>query len=234
MALIDPLLVVRYLRYPAVALCIYYASVTFGSLYVLQVSIQASFEKAPYNFTAIEIGCTYLPNSLGYVLAAILGGKWTDKIMAREARRAKRYDEEGKLVYRPEDRMRENAWLASIVYPVALLWYGWTIQYKVFWLVPLIANFFFGFGTMIIFGLVTTMLTEFMPKKSSSGVALNNFCRNIFSCIGAFVTQPLLTAIGPGWTCTAIAIITGLSSVVIWAMRRYGPQWRKAMDETME
>ena len=59
-----------------------------------------------------------------------------DTIMKREAERAERYDEHGELILRPEDRMRENALLGAIIYPVALIWYGWTAQKGVFWLVP--------------------------------------------------------------------------------------------------
>lgn len=133
---IDPFKVVRYLRFPAVALTVYYASITFGSLYVLQVSIQATFGRAPYNFTSLQIGLAYLFNSAGYLLASIFGGKWTDIIMAREAKRAGRYDEKHRLMYQPEDRMRENAWVAALMYPAALVWYGWAAEKHVYWAVP--------------------------------------------------------------------------------------------------
>ena len=227
---IDPLKIILYLRFPAVLLTVYYASITFGSLYVLNVSLQDTFSKAPYNFSTIMVGLTYIPNSIGYFLASLFGGKWTDKIMAREARRAGRYDEKGKLIYIPEDRMRENAYLAAILYPTALVWYGWTVQKGVFWLVPLIANFFFGVGSMLIFAMATTMLTEFMPKKASNGVAVNNFVRNIFSCVGGEVAQPLIAAIGNGWLFTGLGVITAASGTVVWAMRRFGPKWRKSMN----
>ena len=98
----------------------------------------------------------------------------------------------------------------------------------------MIANFFFGLGSMIIFSMATTMLTEFMPKKSSSGVAVNNFVRNIFSCVGAVVGAPLIGAIGNGWLFTGLGVIAGGSCVVIWAMRRYGPGWRVSMDERLD
>ena len=133
---IDPLKIIKYLRFPAVALTIYYASITFGSLYTLQVAVQVTFSKAPYNFTALQIGLSYLSNSLGYLSASLVGGRWTDKVMAREARRAERVDEKGDLIYRPEDRMRENAWLAAFIYPAALVWYGWTAEKGVFYVVP--------------------------------------------------------------------------------------------------
>lgn len=230
---LDPLKIILYLRFPAVLITVYYASITFGSLYLLNVSLQTTFSKPPYNFSTTLVGLTYIPNSIGYVLASLFGGKWTDKIMAREAKRAGRYDEKGKLMYRPEDRMRENAWIAAFLYPSALVWYGWTAEKGIFWLVPLVANFFFGIGSMLIFAMATTMLTEFMPKKASNGVAVNNFVRNIFSCVGAIIAQPLISAIGNGWLFTGVGVIATASSAVIWAMRRFGPRWRQVMDREL-
>ena len=98
----------------------------------------------------------------------------------------------------------------------------------------MIANFFFGIGSMLIFSMVTTMLTEFMPKKSSEGVALNNFMRNIFSCVGSFVTAPIINGIGNGWLFTILGLVSFASSSVILLMRVYGPRWRKTMDERMQ
>ena len=94
----------------------------------------------------------------------------------------------------------------------------------------MIANFFFGIGSMLIFSMATTMLTEFMPKKASSGVALNNFMRNIFSCVGSLVTAPIIDAIGNGWLFTILGIVAFLSSSVLFAMKVFGPRWRKSMD----
>jgi multidrug resistance protein len=238
-AFLDPLKIITYLRYPAVLLTVYYASVTFTALYILNISLQATFSLpasagGAYHFSTFEVGLAYIPNSIGYVLASLFGGKWNDNIMAREARRANRYDAQGKLVYRPEDRMRENAWIAAFLWPAALLWYGWTADKHVFWAVPLAANFFYGVGSMIIFAMATTMLTEFMPRRASNGVALNNFVRNTCACIGGVVAQPLITAVGNGWLFTALGVLGAASSVVIWAMRRFGPRWRRHMEEHLE
>ncbi|XMA13158.1 hypothetical protein WAI453_005949 [Rhynchosporium graminicola] len=233
--IIDPLSVITYLRFPAVALTVYLASVTFGSLYVLNISIQKTFSESPYSFKTIIVGLLYIPNSVGYILASLIGGRWTDYIMHREARAAGRYDSSGRLDFRPEDRMRENAWIAAVMFPGALVWYGWTAEKGIVWIVPMIANFFFGVGSMIIFGVVTTMLTEFMPERSSSGVAVNNFVRNIFSCVGGVVAEPLIKAIGDGWLFTGLGIICWISAFgVVFSMRRFGPKWRVTMDAQMK
>jgi predicted MFS family arabinose efflux permease len=96
----------------------------------------------------------------------------------------------------------------------------------------MLANFFFGIGSMLIFGLSTTMLTEFMPRRASSGIAINNFVRNIFSCAGAVAAEPIINAIGNGWLMTILglwSVVTG--SAVVWAMRNYGDRWRRSMGE---
>ena len=134
--LFEPMTIVKYLRFPAILLTVYYASITFGSLYVLNISIQSTFEKVPYGFNTLVVGFLYLPVSFGYFLASVFGGRWMDRIMAREARKAGRYDEDGQLIVHPEDRMRENAWLGAIIYPLAFIVYGWTVQKGVHWIVP--------------------------------------------------------------------------------------------------
>jgi MFS family permease len=154
--------------------------------------------------------------------------------MHREARKAGRYDDKGKLIFRPEDRMKENAWIAAILWPSALIIYGWTAENGVHWIVPMISNFFFGIGSMLIFALVNTMLTEFMPRRAASGIALNNFVRNIFSFTGAVVAEPILSAIGNGWLMTILGIwsvVTGCAA--LYAMGRWGGKWREAMVKVM-
>ena len=161
MVFLDPLRIVLWLRFPAVVLTVYYAAVTFGSLYVLNVSIQDTFAKGPYNFSTLILGLLYIPNSLGYVLASIFGGRWMDFIMKREAVKAKRIGQDGKLIYRPEDRMRENAWLGAMLYPAAMIWYGWTVEKGVYWIVPVSHPFPLG----VIF---TSQLTRFRLSRTSS------------------------------------------------------------------
>ncbi|KAI1859189.1 uncharacterized protein JN550_012202 [Neoarthrinium moseri] len=233
-AFVDPLEVVTYLRFPAVAIVVYYAAITFGSLYVLNISIQSAFSEPPYGFSALIIGLLYIPSSLGYFIASLLGGPWLDRIMVREAERAGRYDAHGKLIYLPEDRMQENAWISATLYPGALVWYGWTAQNGVLWIAPAVANFFFGLGSMLVFSAATTMLTEFMPRRSSSGVALNNFVRNIFSCTGGVVTQPLINVMGNGWLMTAVGLLAWLSgNICLWLLRRNAQKWRAQMDKEL-
>lgn len=98
----------------------------------------------------------------------------------------------------------------------------------------MIANFFYGVGSMLIFSLATTMLTEFMPRRPSSGVALNNLIRNFLSCAGAIAGEPWIRAIGSGWVFTIIGPLSFLlTALAVWTMRIKGPQWRLEMNKTL-
>lgn len=149
--LIDPLSVLLFLRFPPVLLTVLIAAIAFGALFVANISIQQKFSDPPYNYSQLIVGLLYIPPGLGYFAASLFGGRWIDKIMAREARKANRYDEHGKLIFLPEDRMRENMWIAHSVYPLSLLMYGWTLRYGIHFMVPSVALFFFGCASMLVF-----------------------------------------------------------------------------------
>ncbi|KAL9066741.1 MAG: hypothetical protein Q9157_007036 [Trypethelium eluteriae] len=133
---VDPLRIILTLRFGAVALTVWLASTTFFCLYFLNISVQQVFAAPPYNFSSIIVGLLYIPNSLGYITASVFGGRWVDRIMRDKAERAQRKDKNGKLIFLPEDRMGKNAWVAAVLFPVSMVWYGWTAQKGVMWIVP--------------------------------------------------------------------------------------------------
>lgn len=104
--------------------------------YVLNISIQTTFSAPPHNFKPLIVGLLYIPSSLGFICGSIVGGRWMDYVLQRAARKANRYDDNGKPKVYPEERMQENIWFAAIIPIVALLWYGWSAEKGVHWLCP--------------------------------------------------------------------------------------------------
>lgn len=77
------------------------------------------------------------------------------------------------------------------------------------------------------------MLTEFMPGRSASGVAIINLCRNILSCAVSVATNPWVDAIGTGWVMMIVGIWLSLLVVVMVLMYKCGPRWRTEMNDAM-
>ncbi|KAI5803511.1 major facilitator superfamily domain-containing protein [Peziza echinospora] len=224
--IIDPFLSLKYLLYPPVALTVGYSTFAYMCVYVLNTSMQSTLSSPPYNYSPGTVGLFYIPPALGNFTGSIIGGRWTDRIMKRQARKRQRKGE-GNGEFIPEDRMKENALLGGILFPLSLLCYGWTVKRYSFWLVPVFPTAFFGFGSMLLFGMCTTMLTEFVPGKSSSAVAVQNFIRNIFACISSSVTATLLNALGPAILFTIMGGIGLCCLAIPLIMKTYGPRWRE-------
>src|SRR5436190_944199 len=94
----------------------------------------------------------------------------------------------------------------------------------------MIATLFMGIGSMLIFGMVTPMLTEYMPHRSASLIALNSLGRNLFNCIGGTIALPLIAVIGIGWLFTGLGVIIMANFLLIYAMRKYGKGWREKQE----
>lgn len=134
--LVEPFRLIGYLRSPPLFMTCYYASISFACYYILNLAIQRTFSRDPYSFSPIILGLLYIPSALGSIFASIIGGRWTDYVMRREATAANRFDAEGNPQFRPSDRMCENAWIPAFVFPAALLVFGWTAHEGIFWVAP--------------------------------------------------------------------------------------------------
>jgi multidrug resistance protein len=221
---VHPLRSFRFLRFPPVPLAMVYSSFCFCALYFLNIGIQALYVKSPYNFSSILVGLLYIPNSIGYMVSSIANGYWSDRIIARSIRK------HGHVV--PEARLSENVFLAAVLFPCALLIFGWAGHAKTFWLVPLIGTFIFGVASMLIFGNIMTYLVDALPGRGSSGVALNNLFRMVLAAVATFVAEPLQNAIGYGWLYTILAIGSVLAFGSILAIKKWGAHWRESFDVT--
>ena len=127
----QPLRSIAYLRFAAISLPIYLASFSFSLCIIAATTSQEAFHGPTYRFTYLIVGLLFLPFSIGLILGGLISGTWSDRIMDREAR-ASGYP----LIHVPEARIKENAWISVVIVPAALVWYGWTLNFSIIWVVP--------------------------------------------------------------------------------------------------
>ncbi|KAG7665610.1 uncharacterized protein J8A68_000816 [[Candida] subhashii] len=219
---IRPMHSIVLLKHPPVALVVAYSAISFAVLYFFNMTITYSYSRSPYNFREIIVGLLYIPNSVTYIIASMLGGKWNDYLLNKYIKK------HGEVV--PEARISWNVVVAVILLPIACLIFGWTIEYGEFWLVPLIGTALFGFATMLLITAVVTYLVDTLPGKGATGVALNNLIRLVLAAIATFIVEPLLAAIGPGILFSILMGILTVSSLVLWYLKRHGMYFRENYD----
>lgn len=211
------------LTHPPVALVIAYLAVLFAVLYFFNMTVSYSYARPPYNFLSVIVGLMYIPNSVTYILALIIGGRWNDKLLRDYAKK-----HNGEL--RPELRILWNVVLACCFFPPACLIFGWCLKYGEHWVTPLIGTLLFGFALMIVIGATVTYLVDSLPGKGATGVALNNLIRQIFAAVATFVVEPAIRGIGQGVLFSILMGILAASSLFLVVLKWKGNYFRDHLN----
>ncbi|CAN3353952.1 quinidine resistance protein 3 [Diutina catenulata] len=202
------------LRYPPVGLVVAYSGVQFANIFFFNLTISYMYSRPPYNFSSIIVGLMYIPNSVTYILASVVGGRWNDWLLRNYAKK-----HNGQLV--PEARISWNIVTANALFPPAFLIFGWCIDKHQHWVTPLIGTAIFGFASMLLMGATATYLVDTLPGKGATGIALNNLVRQVLAAVATFVVAPALQGIGPG---ILFSILIGI--MMVWNVLLLYLKWR--------
>jgi hypothetical protein len=138
LAIIRPLKIL--IRLPTVLVMSLYIAVIFGIMYLMLSTFTFVFGRQ-YGFSSGTVGLSYIPTGVGCMLGMVLLGTRTDQIVKKKLDRGE--------TPVPEDRLPPIMTISSGGIVVgALFMYGWTTEYAVHWIVPMIAVALFCFGLM--------------------------------------------------------------------------------------
>ncbi|CAN3376130.1 hypothetical protein DIURU_001919 [Diutina rugosa] len=217
--LVRPLHSLVLFRHPPVALVIGYSGIMFSVIFFINMTITYEYSRFPYNMSPIIIGLLYIPNSVAYILASMIGGRWNDHFLKKYAR-----EHNGEI--RPESRISWNVAIAVSMFPPACLIFGWCLDTKQHWVVPLVGTTLFGFASMIIMGTTATYLVDSLPGKGATGNAMNNLVRQCLAAVAIFVAEPALVGVGPGILFSILAGILFAANIFLLILKRKGDHFR--------
>jgi multidrug resistance protein len=128
---------------PIITVICLYTAIAYGILYMLFTTFSFVFGEQ-YGFSPGAVGLTYIPLGVGMMLSLVIMGSLSD-------RGIKKKQAAGKTIV-PEDRIPLHLIIpGAVCLPAGLFLYGWTVQYKIHWIVPLIGTGIMGFGLFILF-----------------------------------------------------------------------------------
>jgi MFS family permease len=202
---------------PIIQVLAAYGAIIFGIYYLFLTTISRTF-KETYGQSIGISSLHYLAMLLGFILSVGVSGKAMDKLY-------KKFSQDGTF---PEARMPYLAASGSIL-PAGLLLYGWTAQYRVFWLAPDVGLFLVGTGILAPLIAIQHYTLDCYSKRgfAASAMAGMNVLRFLAGFAFPLFADGLFGELGLGWgnsVLALVAFVVGGLSVSLWWL---GPLLRR-------
>ncbi len=197
-ALVRPTMIL--LRSPIVLVLSLYVGFIFGIMYLLFTTFTGVFE-GQYGFTTATSGLVYLGLGMAMVVAMpVFNTLNTHMMMEAQVK--------GLPAPRPEARLLHMIWFSPSV-AVGLFIYGWTAEYKVHWIVPIIGTFFIGYGAFFVLMPAQLYLVNlFGSEGAASALAANLLLRYISGTFLPLVGPHMYQTLHYGWGNSLLGFLT--------------------------
>ncbi|KAF2765147.1 rade putative MSF transporter [Teratosphaeria nubilosa] len=203
---------------PICAMMSLYLAVVYAILYLLFTTFTYVFED-DYDFSTSTVGLVYIGAGIGMLLGLAILGVTSDPIMKRLA------------VKHNEDKLKPEYRLPLVMYagpsvPIGLFLYGWTVQYHIQYVVPLLGTLFVGIGAIAAFMCINTYLVDTFARYAASALAANTVLRSIFGAVIPLFGLKMYNALGLGWGNSLIAFVALFLCPIPWFFYYYGEKIR--------
>ncbi|EME45832.1 hypothetical protein DOTSEDRAFT_71507 [Dothistroma septosporum NZE10] len=237
----NPLRTLKILGDPVSCVILLYNGLFFTGMMVVTGAMPTLYAEV-YHLNTLDIGLCYITNGMGSLLSTLTMGHVADWNFKRHAKRLGYDIKKGRqqdLSSFPIERARFEVLIPGhIIGSLAIIIFGWTLNYGVSLAGPEIALFFIGFGVSTSFNLTNTLLIDIHKDQPATATAAVNFVRCLMSAGGAAAIIPMTKAMGIGWAFTFIAFVYFvLLGVVFWMMgngqklRARAVEKKRAKDE---
>lgn len=202
---------------PIIFLLSLFIAVIYGILYIMFSTMTVIFEEQ-YNIRNGNVGLVFLGLGLGQIIGLILFASTSDKQLKKRAAL-------NGGVMTPEMRLPFMLH-TSLAAPVGLLIYGWSAQYHVQWIVPIIGTTFISIGMICAFMPCGTYLVDAFTTYAASAMAANTVLRSIGGALLPLAGRRLYSQLGLGWGNTLLAGIAVVFVPMIWLLMKHAERLR--------
>ncbi|RYP69018.1 hypothetical protein DL771_006344 [Monosporascus sp. 5C6A] len=161
----------------------------------------------------------YLSFAIGLIIGVNIAGLLNDRVYAILKAR-------NQGVGRPEFRVPTMI-IGTILVPVGLLWWGWSGQAKLHWIMPNLGSLIFAMGVYICSGCVSVYTIDTYTQYAASAVSTNLVMRSIAAAFFPLFAPYMFDTLGFGLGATVLAgsfLVFG--TIVVSALWFYGERLR--------
>lgn len=199
---------------------------TYGFMYLMIVTFPKVY-KVKYGFSVQITGLMYLPMGVGYILGIIFFTIAIDKIYKKLTAR-------NGGVPKPEYRL-PCLCFSGVGIPVGLIWYGWSAEKELHWIMPAIGTAIYAFSFIAVFQTIQNYLIDMNNRFAASAVAAAAVFRSFFGFLFPLFANKMYDRLGYGWgntMCGLVGLVLGLPFPIFCLM--YGERLREWANRKME
>lgn len=195
---------------------------------LLFTSITEVFQRY-YGFSTSNVGLCFLGLGVGSFLGVAIFSAISDKIIKAKAEQV---DAEAastgteKKGMKPEYRLPPLPF-AVLCLPLGLLLYGWTAEFRIHWIVPIIGTVFIGMGQLLLFMVLQMYLIDAFTVYAASAVAAITAVRSITGALLPLFGLSMYDKLGIGWGNSLLALVCLPLLLVSILLIRYGEALRE-------
>ncbi|KAK5106516.1 hypothetical protein LTS08_000635 [Lithohypha guttulata] len=198
----------------------------FGTTYSIFTNLQAIFSKAPYNFNSEQIGLLYLAPGLGFILSVRL-------IIPRIDTVYNQLTEKNNGKAKPEFRL-PLANIGSVLVPIALFWFAWTVEYRLHWAICISATFVYGIGQVVMFNTIQNYYIDSFSEYAASAIAGGSVFRSFVGGVVPLFAPGMFDKLGYGWGISVFAFLSVAIGPAPLFFYYYGPRIRERFPLTLD
>ncbi|KAF2451950.1 MFS general substrate transporter [Karstenula rhodostoma CBS 690.94] len=205
------------MRTPVILYATFVCSIANSYLVFSLATLGTSFQEQ-YGFSASQSGLAYLGMTAGFTISQLTAGSLSDGYIRRKTRN-------GEGAAKPEHRL-PILMLGAVFLPAGFIVYGWGLQYRVHWIVPIVGSAFISLGVMYNFLPVQMYVVDSFTVYSVSATGAVGIIRSIVTVVFPLAGDPLYDSLGYGWGNTLLAFLALTSLPMAMIFCKYGERWR--------
>lgn len=205
------------LRSPICSVISVYCAMTYAYLYILFTTFSAVFSDQ-YGWEGGVVGLSFLGLGIGSLIGQWVFTHFGNKIVRKAI---------ANNTFQPEHRLYLMT-MGGVFLPVGLFWYGWSVQAKTHYMVPIVGTGVLGFGLLMTFMPASTYLVDVFTVHAASAMAANTVLRSLTAALIPLSSQKMYETLGYGWGNSLLAFLSLGLVPLPFVLIKYGERIRKA------
>ncbi|KAF2267674.1 MFS general substrate transporter [Lojkania enalia] len=204
---------------PIVLLLSLYMATMYGYQYLIFTTFPRVFQ-GQYDFTKSSVGLVYLGIGVGFLVALVFSGMISDQLVKYLTKR-------NGGIAKPKYRL-PLLFAGALLAPIGLLLYGWTVENKVHWIVPIIGSAFLGAASFTVIMPALAYLIDAYTIYAASATAAAIVSCSLLGAPLPLAGNSMYDALGVGWGTSLLGFIAVVFAPVPLVFWKYGERVRNS------